>query len=112
MKYKPIYTEIIECKKFDDLTIIRESPNNYPKGKSNIYAKNTNNEIIWFAALPVTGDIYCNSIQWNKNINPNAKDWKEFVFDDSNAFVVASWNCFTVSINNINGKILHKEFTK
>lgn len=112
MKYRPIYTEIIQYKEFDDLTIIRESPTNFPKGKSNIYAKNSTDEIIWFAELPITGDVYCNSIQWNKNINPNAKDWKEFVFDDSNAFVVASWNCFTVSINNINGKILHKEFTK
>ncbi len=112
MNIKPIHTNILDKKAIGDLQIIRENPDNYPKGKSNIYAKDSFGKIIWYAELPLTGDIYSNPIQWNKSINADSKIWSEFIQENSNSFVVSSWNCYTVSIDYRNGKILQKEFTK
>ena len=112
MTAEAIHTEIVDKKTVDDIEIIRENPDNYPKGKSNIYAKNNEGRIVWYAELPLTGDIYPNPIQWDKGINQNGKNWDDFLSVSNNSFVVSSWNCYTVSIEYKNGKIIHKEFTK
>ena len=112
MNISPLHTKIVEKKRVNDVTIIRESPDNYPRGKSNIYAINDASCIVWFAELPITGDIYVNPIQWNKEININSNNWNSFYENDSDSFVVSSWNCFTVSIDCKTGKIKNKVFTK
>lgn len=104
MKLNPLHTKIVENKRINDITIIRESPDNYPNGKSNIYSVDDFGKIVWFAELPMTGDIFTNPIQWDKDININSDNW--------NSFVVSSWNGFTVSIDCKTGKIKNKEFTK
>ncbi|TLP80904.1 hypothetical protein [Maribacter sp. ACAM166] len=109
---KAIHTDILESKRIDSITVVRENPDNYPKGKSNIYAKDIDNNVIWSAELPLIGDTYCNPIQWNKGINKDAISWDDFFSESNNSFVVSSWNCFTVSIDYKNGKIIHKELTK
>ena len=112
MNISQLHTKIDDKKRINDITIIRESPDSYPKGKSNIYAVNDFGYIIWFAELPITGDTYINSIQWNKDININSNNWNSFYKNDPNSFVVSSWNCFTVSINYKTGRIKNKVFTK
>jgi hypothetical protein len=112
MNLKPIHTIVVDSRTIDDITIIREDPENYPKGKSNIYAKNFQGDIIWYAELPITGDIYCNPIQWNQTINENADSWNDLYESDAHSFAVCSWLCFTVAINIRSGKIIRKVFTK
>jgi hypothetical protein len=112
MKPKALHTQIVDLKKTNEITVVREDPDNYPKGKSNIYAKNEEGEILWFSELPVTGDSYCNPIQWCKDINSESTCWNSFYKNNPNSFVVSSWNCYTVSIDIRNGKIINKVFTK
>ena len=112
MKIEPIHTKIIDFRTIKNITIIRETPDNYPIGKSNIYARNSNGQIIWYAELPIAGDTYCNPVQWNKSINDDADKWDAIYKDNSNSIVVSSWNGFTVCIDSRNGKIIHKIFTK
>ena len=112
MNFSPIHTKILEEKRIADLTIIRESSDNYPKGKSNVYAKNSRGEIIWNAELPFTDDCYPNPIQWNKSLNVNSKNWSELIRESSKSFVASSWNGVTVSIDYKTGEIIQKEFTK
>ena len=47
MNNKGIYTEIEEIVKTDSLQIIRENYFQFPKGESNIYAKDVENKIVW-----------------------------------------------------------------
>ena len=103
MNFSPLHTKIIEKKRINEVTIIRESPDNYPKNKSNIYAVNDVGDIVWFAELPIIGDIYTNPIQWNKDMTINA---------NLNSFVVSSWKGITVSIDYKTGEIKSKKFTK
>ncbi|WP_299683595.1 hypothetical protein [uncultured Dokdonia sp.] len=112
MKPEAIHTEIVDRKILDEIEIIQENSDSYPKGKSNIYAKNNEGDIIWYAELPITGDIYLNSIQWDKGINKNGKTWNDVLTLSNNSFVVSSWNCYIVSIDYKYGKIISKEFTK
>lgn len=112
MKPEALHTEIVDLKNFNEITIIREAPENYPKGKSNIYAKNSKGEILWFAELPLTGDIYFNPIQWEKDIDNESINWNSFYKKKPDSFVVSSWNCYTVGIDIQNGKIINKVFTK
>ncbi|SFS96592.1 hypothetical protein SAMN04487906_2382 [Zhouia amylolytica] len=112
MTSEAIHTEIIDRKTVDDIEIIQENPDNYPKGKSNIYAKNSEGKIVWYAELPLTGDIYPNPIQWNKSLNAKAKNWDEFYVDNQDTFTVSSWHSYTVSISYETGKIIQSEFTK
>ena len=112
MTTEAIHTEIVDRKTVNGIEIIRENPDNYPKGKSNIYARNREGKILWYAELPLTGDIYPNPIQWDKGINKSGKTWDDFLTVSNNSFVVSSWNCYTVSIDYKNGKIIHSEFTK
>lgn len=112
MNFQPIHTKILEENRKADLTIIRESSNNYPKGKSNIYARNSLGKIIWHAELPFADDIYPNPILWDKSLNSNAKNWTEFIQENANSFVVSSWKGITVSIDYKTGRLIQKEFTK
>ncbi|MFA7290551.1 MAG: hypothetical protein WC055_16885 [Melioribacteraceae bacterium] len=112
MTAKAIHTEIVDRKTVGDLEIIRENPNNYPKAKSNIYAKNREGKIEWYSELPLTGDIYPNPIQWNKSLNEKGKSCDDFYVDNPETFSVSSWYCYTVSISYKTGKILQTEFTK
>ena len=112
MNIQAIHTDILDEKEIDSLLIIRENPNNYPKGKSNIYAKDSFGQIVWYAELPFTDDIYPNPIQWNKSLNVNSKNWTEFIQKSTNSFVVSSWKGITVSVDYKTGKIIQKEFTK
>lgn len=111
MTIEGIYTAIVQRKFIGGFEIIRENSNNYPKGKSNIYAKNNKGNIVWYAELPLTGDIYPNPIQWNKSLNAKAKDWDHFYVDNPETFSVSSRHCYTVSILYKTGKILQSEFT-
>tara|TARA_R110001583_G_scaffold55092_1_gene167873 strand:- start:1557 stop:1886 length:330 start_codon:yes stop_codon:yes gene_type:complete len=109
MKPKPIHTKIIDSRTINDIVIIQENPDKYPRGKSNIYAKDLNGNIKWYAELPVTSDIYPNPIQWDLNIkNSNRAKY----FNSDKTFVVSSWNCYTVSIDYKTGFIVEKVFTK
>ena len=112
MNIQAIHTNILDEKEISDLRIIREDPNNYPKGKSNIYAKNAFGQIVWYAELLFTDDIYSNPIQWNKNLNIGGKNWNELIQESINSFVVSSWKGVTVSIDYKSGKLIQKEFTK
>lgn len=112
MIIEAIHTKIVERKSMDDLEIIREHPDNYPNGKSNIYAKNKEGKIVWYAELTMKGDIYPNPIQWNKSLNDKSKNWNGFFVDNPEIFSVSSWHCFIVSISYKTGKILQSEFTK
>ena len=95
MNNKGIHTEIEEIIKTDSLQIIRENYFQFPEGKSNIYAKNIEGKIVWFADLPIEGDSYSNPIEFN--------DGK---------LRASSWKGFTVLINIKNGKIINSNFTK
>lgn len=106
----PLYTQIVDSKLVKGLLIVREDSNNYPIEKSNIYALNSDNEIVWFAELPSLGEIYINPIVWDSSINPNATDWNDYYLKNENSFVVSSAQ-ETVCIDYITGKILSKEFT-
>ena len=112
MNFSPIHTTILEEKRITDFTIIRENSNNYPKGKSNIYAKNSLGEIIWNAELPFQDDFYPNPIQWNKTLKEDSKNWSELIEKSTTSFIVSSWNGVTVCIDYKNGKILQSKFTK
>jgi len=95
MNKKGIHTEIEEIVEIDSLQIIRENYFQFPEGKSNIYAKDIEDKIVWFAELPIEGDSYSNPIV--------LKDGK---------LRVSSWKGFTVLINIKNGKIISSNFTK
>ena len=87
MNKKGIHTEIEEIVEIDSLQIIRENYFQFPKGKSNIYAKDIEDKIVWFAELPIEGDSYSNPMV--------LKDGK---------LRASSWKGFTVLINIKNGK--------
>lgn len=112
MNFSPIHTTILEVKRIADLIVIRENSNNYPKGKSNVYAKNSLGEIIWNAELPFADDFYPNPIQWNKTLKVDSKNWSELIEESTTSFVVSSSKGVTVSIDYKNGKIVQSEFTK
>ncbi len=112
MNEEALHTEIVERKTVGDIEIIREKYYQYTKGKSNIYAKNIEGEIIWYAELPIPEDIYSNAIQWDKEISQNRNNSNNFLSASKCSFVASSWNCYTVSIDYKNGKIIHVEFTK
>jgi hypothetical protein len=95
MNKKGIHTEIEEIVETDGLQIIRENYFQFPEGKSNIYAKDIEDKIIWFAELPIVGDSYSNPMEF---IDGKLK--------------VSSWKGFTVLINIKNGKIISSDFTK
>ena len=95
MNNKGIYTEIEEIVKTDSLQIIRENYFQFPKGESNIYAKDVENKIVWFAELPMEADVYSNPIEL---IDGKLK--------------AGSWKGFTVLIDIKNGKIIESNFTK
>ncbi|WP_340200936.1 hypothetical protein [Ascidiimonas sp. W6] len=79
MNKKGIHTEIEEIVETDSLQIIRENYFQFPEGKSNIYAKDTEDKIVWFAELPIEGDSYSNPMKF--------KDGK---------LKVSSWNGFSI----------------
>ncbi|MEW4922251.1 hypothetical protein [Algibacter sp. 2305UL17-15] len=112
MNFRPIHTRVLEEKTVADLTIIRESSDNYLEGISNVYAKNSLGEIIWNAELPLEDDCYPNPIQWNKTLNAEFKNWSELIQDSPKSFVASSWKGITVCIDYRNGEILQSEFTK
>lgn len=92
----PLHTAIKEVIEFDgELRIIREDGYLYPEGISNLYALNQNDEIRWFAELPIENDTYCNSMVV---INGQIRS--------------STWNGFTVWLDPMNGKIISKRFTK
>jgi hypothetical protein len=95
MNKKGIHTEIEQIIETNNLKIIRENYFQFPEGKSNIYAKNIENKIIWFAELPIEGDSFSNQMEFK-----NGK------------LKVGSWKGFTVLINIKNGKIISSNFTK
>jgi hypothetical protein len=95
MNKKGINTEIEEIVETDNLQIIREHYFQFPEGKSNIYAKDIEDKIVWFAELPMEGDCYSNPMEF--------KDGK---------LKASSWKGFTVLINIKNGKIISSNFTK
>ena len=90
-----IHTEIEEIVETDSLQIIRENYFKFPEGESNIYAKNVEDKIVWFAELPIDGDVYSNPMEFN--------DGK---------LKASSWKGFTVLIDIKNGKIIKSNFTK
>ncbi len=95
MNKKGIHTEIEEIIETDSLQIIRENYFQFPEGKSNIYAKDIEDKIVWFAELPIEEDSYSNPMEF--------KDGK---------LKASSWKGFTVLINIKNGKIISSNFTK
>lgn len=109
---KTRHTEIIDSKIAGELKIIQVNTTNFPKGKSNIYALNNEEKIVWYAELPLKGDNYPNPIQWDKSLNEKATSWDDFYIDNPYAFSVSSSNGYTVSISYNTGKILQSEFTK
>lgn len=95
MNKNGIHTKIVEIVEIDSLKIIRENYFQFPEGKSNIYAKGIEDKIIWFAELPIEGDVYSNPMEF--------KDGK---------LKVSSWKGFTAIINIKDGKIIKSNFTK
>lgn len=112
MASEALYTEITDSKTVNGLEIIHENFRNFPDSVSNIYAKNQKGEIVWYAEVPSPGDLYTETILWNKSIQKNAKNWEELFVDNPRAFSVASWNGFTGTIDYETGKIISSEFTK
>lgn len=107
----PLHTHIVESKAVKDLIIVRECSKDYPIEKSNIYALNSNGDIVWFAELPSPGNIYVNPVVWDSCINPNASSWNDYYLKDETSFVVSSAQ-ETVCIEYLTGKISSKEFAK
>jgi hypothetical protein len=95
MNFKPRYTEIIQKIELDNMTIIRENYYGYPNSESNLYAKDNNGIVIWFAELPMINDCYSNEMR---------------LVNDS--ITTGTWNGFTIILNAVNGKIIEQRFTK
>jgi hypothetical protein len=107
-----IHTKIVDRKTVGVIEIIRENYYNYPKGRSNIYARNNKGRIVWYADLPLTEDIYSNPIQWDKGINKSRTTQDDFLTVSNDSFVVSSCNGYTVSIDYKRGKIIYSKLTK
>ncbi len=95
MNIKPRHTKIVETLKLDDKTIVREDYMKYPKSESNVYAIDNKGNIIWFAELPSVDDCYANKMRIENKL-----------------LKICSWNCFMVSLDLKNGKIIEKKFVK
>lgn len=95
MEHRALHTEIVQTLQFERFQIIRESSFQYPEGESNIYAKNEEGKIIWFAELPGKGDCYPNEM---------------YLLRDGKV-QTATWNGFTVLLNVSNGQIIESKFT-
>ena len=67
MKLKALHTEIVESLQVEGIHIVRENYMKYPEGESNIYAKDQEGQIIWFAELPNEKDCYSNDMVVRKD---------------------------------------------
>lgn len=96
MKLQALHTEIVESFQVEGIHIIRENYIDYPEGESNIYAKDKDGHIIWFAELPNEKDCYSNDIIVRKD----------------GLIQSSTWNGFTVLVDVANGKIIESKSTK
>ncbi len=112
MNEKGIHTEILGSKKIGEIEIFQEEPYSFPNDKSNIYAKDSSGQILWYSEIPMEGDCYPNSISWNRRLNKDSENWDNLFIDDRSSFCVSSRKGYTVCISYSTGKIIDSVFTK
>ncbi|USD25795.1 hypothetical protein [Flagellimonas marinaquae] len=96
MELQAIHTEIVESLQVKGIHIVRENYIDYPEGESNIYAKDQEGQLIWFAELPNEKDCYSN----------------DMIIRKDGLIQSSTWNGFTVLVDIANGKIIESKFTK
>ncbi|WP_375587428.1 hypothetical protein [Flagellimonas aurea] len=96
MRLQALHTEIVESFLVEGIHIVRENYMDYPEGESNIYAKDQEGQIIWFAELPDEKDCYSNDMIVRKD----------------GLIQSSTWYGFTVLVDIANGKIIESKFTK
>jgi hypothetical protein len=116
---KPRWTNFIQFKRIkENCNIIQEDDENIiidHTGKANIYCLDDQFNVKWTIDAPRENDTFPNPIIWNKE---TTRRWGENGFltigvtDNSETFICASWNCYTVTVDYETGKIIKEEFTK
>lgn len=116
---KAIYTKFEQFKRIKkDCNIIKENDFKFPTENrecTNIYCLDDKLNIKWFVKPPERGDVFCNSIIWNKSYLNDINEYGDKISKikhNSDTFICSSWAGYTLTVDYENGQAIERIFTK